>query len=159
MFIMTFKTIETQEELDQIIESRLARQKETLEKQFADYDQLKTRNEELEKEVGTLQTTLNETTEKSKSYDTTISDLNAKIAGYETANLRTQIALKNGLPLDLADRLVGEDEESLNADAQRFAGFVKSAAPVPPLGSTEKDAKSTEDGAYKNLVENINEGE
>ena len=55
--------------------------------------------------------------------------------------------------------MVGEDEESLNADAQRFAGFVKSAAPVPPLGSTEKDAKSTEDGAYKNLVENINEGE
>lgn len=159
MFIMTFKIIETQEELDQIVESRLARQKEALEKQFADYDQLKTRNEELEKEVGTLQTTLNETIEKSKSYDTTISDLNAKIAGYETANLRTKIALKNNLPLDLADRLVGEDEESLNADAQRFAGFVKSAAPVPPLGSTEKDAKSTEDGAYKNLVENINEGE
>ncbi|WP_270598744.1 capsid assembly scaffolding protein Gp46 family protein [Enterococcus asini] len=158
---MSFKVIETQEELDQIIEGRLARQKEALEKQFADYDQLKTRNEELEKEVGTLQTTINESNEKAKTFDTTISDLNAKIAGYETANLRTKIALKNGLPLDLADRLVGEDEESLNADAQRFAGFVKPAAPVPPQGSTEKkpvvDSKT---GAYKELLGNINlEGE
>ncbi|MGV3085046.1 capsid assembly scaffolding protein Gp46 family protein [Enterococcus dispar] len=157
---MTFKTIETQEELDQIIESRLARQKESLEKQFSDYDQLKTRNEELEKEVGTLQTTINETNEKAKTYDTTISDLNAKIASYETANLRTKIALENGLPLDLADRLVGDDEDSLNADAQRFAGYVKPAAPIPPLGSTEKNVSSSEDGAYRNLVENLNsEGE
>ena len=41
---MSFKVIETQEELDQIIEGRLARQKEAFEKQLADYDQLKTRN-------------------------------------------------------------------------------------------------------------------
>ena len=158
---MSFKVIETQEELDQIIEGRLARQKEALEKQFADYDQLKTRNEELEKEVGTLQTTINETNEKVKSYDTTISDLNAKISGYETANLRTKIALQNGLPLDLADRLVGDDEASLNADAQRFAGFVvKQAAPVPPLKDTEPATPDSKDGAYKNLIENLNlEGE
>lgn len=55
--------------------------------------------------------------------DETIADLNAKIAGYETASLWTKIAIKNGLPLDLADRLVGDDEESLEADAQRIAGY------------------------------------
>lgn len=157
---MTFKAIETQEELDQIIENRLARQKETLEKQFADYDQLKTRNEELENEIGNLRATINDTNEKAKNYDTVISDLNAKISGYETANLRTKIALKNGLPLDLADRLVGEDEESLNTDAQRFAGFVKSAEPVPPLGSYEPPLDNDEDSAYKSLIKNLNlEGE
>lgn len=154
---MSFKVIETQEELDQIIEGRLARQKEALEKQFADYDQLKTRNEELEKEVGTLQTTINESNEKAKSFDTTISDLNAKIAGYETANLRTKIALKNGLPLDLADRLVGDDEESLNADAQRFAGFVKPAAPVPPLKSLDESSYTDEDADLKQMLQNLNE--
>ena len=155
---MSFKVIETQEELDQIIEGRLARQKEALEKQFADYDQLKTRNEELEKEVGTLQTTINESNEKVETFNTTISDLNAKIAGYETANLRTKIALKNGLPLDLADRLVGDDEESLNADAQRFAGFVKAKAPIPPLGSTEKGAGK--ENPLRTMLKNMsNEGE
>lgn len=155
-----FKVIETQEELDKIIQARLDRQKESLEKQFADYDQLKTRNEELENEVGTLRTTINDTNEKAKNYDTVISDLNAKISGYETANLRTKIALQNGLPIDLADRLVGDDEESLNADAQRFAGYVKPAAPVPPLGNYEPPVGDTKDDAYKNLVENLNlEGE
>lgn len=151
-----FKAIETQEELDRIIEGRLARQKESLEKQFADYDQLKTRNEELEKEVGTLQTTINETNEKAKSYDTTISDLNVKISGYETANLRTKIALQNGLPLDLADRLVGDDEESLKADAQRFAGFVvKPVAPVPPLKSAEQ--VSGKEKPLRTMLKNMSE--
>lgn len=155
---MSFKVIETQEELDQIIEGRLARQKEALEKQFADYDQLKTRNEELEKEVGTLQTSINESNEKAKTFNTTISDLNAKIAGYETANLRTKIALKNGLPLDLADRLVGEDEESLNADAQRFAGFMtKPAALVPPLKSLDESSYTDEDADLKQMLQNLNE--
>lgn len=138
MFIMTFKTIETQEELDQIIESRLARQKETLEKQFADYDQLKTRNEELETENGALKTAAEESKNAAATYDQQIAELNAKVTGYETANLRTRIAVQNGLPLDLADRLVGDDEASLKADAERLAGFVKQTTPVPPLGSTEK---------------------
>lgn len=156
---MSFKTIETQEELDQIITSRLARQKETLEKQYADDNaQLKTRNEELEKEIGALQTTVAETNGKAKKFDETIADLNAKIAGYETASLRTKIAIKNGLPLDLADRLVGDDEETLEADAQRIAGYVKPAAPVPPLKSTEQD--SSEVNPLRKMLKNMTaEGE
>ncbi|HEM4474160.1 TPA: phage scaffold protein, partial [Streptococcus suis] len=43
-----FKPIETQEELDRIISERLARQKE----KYADYDQVKARVSELEKENG-----------------------------------------------------------------------------------------------------------
>lgn len=153
---MAFKVIETQEELDQMIKERLDRQKESLEKQLADYDQLKIRNAELETEVGTLKTTLSEANEKSKKYDGTINELNAKISGYETANLRTKIAIQNGLPLDLAERLVGDDEASLKADAERLAGFVKPAAPVPPLKSAEQPIQDSKDGAYKNLVENLN---
>jgi len=155
-----FKVIETQEELDKIIQDRLNRQKETLEKQFADYDQLKTRNTELETEVGNLQAAINDATEKAKTYDGTISDLNAKIAGFETANLRTRIALQNGVPLDFADRLVGEDKESLTADAQRFAGIMKPVVPVPPLKNTETPKGEGVDGAYKSLIKHINlEGE
>ena len=36
-----FKSIETQEELDRIIQDRLSRQKESIEKQYADYETLK----------------------------------------------------------------------------------------------------------------------
>lgn len=157
VFIMTFKKIETQEELDRIIQERLNREKE----KFSDYDAIKTRNAELENEIGTLKSTLEETNAATKSHEQIVANLNVKIADYETANLRTKIALQNGLPIDLADRLVGTDEESIKADAERLAGFIgtKQQTP-PPLKNTEKPLEGGKDGAYKNLIENLNlEGE
>jgi len=154
-----FKIIETQDELDRIIQDRLTRQKDNLEKQYADYDQLKSRITELETENSALKTTVEETKGAMETSSQTVADLNAKIAGYETASLRTRIALQNGLPIDLADRLTGEDEESIKADAERLAGFMKPATP-PPLKSTEASISNGKYGAYKNLLENLNlEGE
>lgn len=101
---MSFKAIETQEEFDRIISERLSRQKESFEKQLADYDQLKTSKADLESQVGTLQSTIEQSKAGQEDYTKQISDLTSKVAGYETANLRTRIALQNGLPYDLADR-------------------------------------------------------
>lgn len=155
-----FKAIETQEELDRIIQERLSRQKESLEKQYSGYDELKGRYSELEKEVGTYKSTAEQLSESVKLFDQEKSELNAKIASYETASLRTKIALQNGLPFDLADRLVGTDEESLKADAERLAGFVSKPQPIAPLKSPEIPVGEKKDGAYKTLVENLNlEGE
>lgn len=156
---MEFKIIETQEEFDKAIQERLNRQKESIEKQYADYAEIKERNTTLETEVETLKTTLAETNEKYTNYDKDIADLNAKIAGYETANMRTRIALQHNIPYDLASRLVGEDEESITADAKKLAELVGNKEPVAPLRDVEPiiDGK---DGAYKALLENLNlEGE
>lgn len=149
-----FKPIETQEELDRIIQDRLNRQKE----KYSDYDKIKARNAELEEKIGTLESTIEESGNAAKTHEQTVAELNAKIAGYETSSLRTRIALQNGLPLDLADRLVGEDEESIKADAERLAAFVKPKPPVPPLKDNEPSLKDGEDKAYKNLINN-QEGE
>ena len=155
-----FKTIETQEELDKIIQERLNRQKESLEKQIADYDQLKTKVTDLEAENSALKVAAEKTKSTLGGHEKEVAKLNAKIAGYETASLRTKIALQNGLPFDLAERLVGTDEESLKADAERLAGFIKPTTPTPPLKDPESPAGSNENGAYKNLLENLNlEGE
>lgn len=157
---MTFKAIETQEELDRIIQDRLNRQKETLEKQYAGHEQLEAQNKALESTVAQLEKTISETSESAKNHDQTVAELTAKVAGYETASLKTKIALQNGLPFDLADRLVGTDEESLKADAERLAAFSKPAQTVPPLKKTETKLDSSEDGAYKNLLSNLKtEGE
>ncbi|MFS0967957.1 DUF4355 domain-containing protein [Enterococcus thailandicus] len=152
-----FKPIETQEALDQIIKDRLARERE----KYADYDKLKSENESYESKLNALQTTIDESNAKIKTHDGTVADLNKKIAGYETASLRTRIAIQNGLPLDLADRLVGDDEESIKADAERLAGFVsKKQQTPPPLKNTEKNLGEGKDGAYKNLLNGLNlEGE
>jgi len=154
-----FKAITTQEEFDKAIQERLARQKESIEKQYADYAEIKAKNTELETEIGTLKTTLSETTKKTESYDKDIAELNAKIAGYETASMRTKIALQHGIPYDLAGRLVGEDEESITADAKKLAELVGKKEPIAPLKDTEPPVDD-KDGAYKSLLENLNlEGE
>ena len=154
-----FKTIETQDELDRIIGARLAKQKESFEKQLADYDQLKTAKSDLESQVGTLQSTIEQSKAGQEDYAKQISDLTSKVAGYETANLRTRIALQNGLPYDLADRLVGEDEESIKADAERLSSFVTKQH-LAPLKNVEPNIQKDENSAYRKLVDGLKtEGE
>jgi len=157
----TFKAITTQEEFDKAVQSRVVREQEVLAKKYGDYDELKMRNEELETEVGTLKATIETTSQDTKNHEQVVADLNAKIAGYETASLRTKIALQNGLPIDLAERLVGDDEESIKADAERLASFAGKQQPTaPPLRTPEKPLGDDKDGAYKSLLENIDsEGE
>lgn len=154
-----FKAITTQEDFYKAIQERLKREKETIEKKYADYEEVKTKNQELEKEVSALKTTLADANKKAENYDKDIDDLNAKIAGYETANMRTKIALQHGIPYDLASRLVGEDEESITADAKKLAELIGSKEPIAPLKDVEPPIEG-KDGAYKSLLENLNlEGE
>lgn len=161
-----FKKIETQEDLDKIITERLARQKESLEKQYqekekeySDYEQLKTRNAALETQVGSLQKEIEESKTSTAGYTKQLEDLNAKIAGYETADIRTRIALQHGLPYELANRLAGNDETSITADAKKMAELIGTPGPIPPLKNIEPNPGAA-DGAYKSLLENLNlEGE
>lgn len=157
-----FKTIETQEELDRIIGERVAKEKERLERNSpfkAELDQLKTAKADLESQVGTLQSTIEQSKAGQEDYTKQISDLTSKVAGYETANLRTRIALQNGLPYDLADRLVGDDEESIKADAERLSSFVTKQHSAP-LKDVEPNIQKDENSAYRKLVEGLKtEGE
>lgn len=153
---MTFKAIETQEELDQIIQDRLRRERE----KFSDYDELKKVKEDYEKQIGSLQAQIEESSQTIKFHDQVVADLNSKITGYETNSLKTKIALQHGLPIDLVDRLTGDDEASITADAEKLAGFVKQKPTVPPLKDTEPPLGDEKDSAYKNLLKGLNiEGE
>ncbi len=153
---MSFKAIETQEELDRIIQDRLTRERE----KYSDYEDLKNKNTALETQISTLQATIDESNATIKAHDETVAGLNAKISGFETANLRTKIALQHGIPFDLVDRLAGDDEASIKADAERLAAFVKPKATVPPLKKTEPNLGDEKDNAYKSLLKNMNlEGE
>lgn len=156
---MEFKAITTQEELDNVIKDRLARQKENIESQYQDYAEIKAEKVKLEKQVITLNETIKETNEKYANHDMDLSELNAKLKDYEISNMRTKVALQHGIPFDLANRLVGEDEESLTKDAEKLASLVVQKEPMAPLRNTEPQINE-KDGAYKSLLENLNlEGE
>ncbi|CZE09825.1 gp39 [Streptococcus pneumoniae] len=128
-----FKTIETQEELDNIVKERIRRERE----KFGDYDDLKKRVSELETENSALKSTVEDNKQTRAELDAQITELQGQVSNYETASLRTRIALQNGLPYDLADRLQGADEEALKADAERLAGFMRPATHQAPLRDTE----------------------
>lgn len=151
MRMSEFKPITTQEEFDAAIKGRLSREKE----KYADYEQLKSRVAELEKENVGLKSTIEDTNQSKADADKQLEDLQNKIAGYETANLRTRVALQHGLPYDLADRLQGTDEESFKADAERLAGYIKKSQPVAPIRDSEPVLEKTENTLYKNLVQGL----
>ena len=147
-----FKPITTQEDFDNAIKERLSREKS----KYSDYDQLKSRVAELEEENVGLKSTI-EATNQSKAYtDKQLEELQSQIAGYETASLRTRIALQYGLPYDLADRLQGTDEESFKADAERLAGYMKRTQPVAPVRETEPQVGDSKTMQMKSMLRELN---
>ena len=146
-----FKPITTQEEFDAAIKGRLSREKE----KYGDYDQLKSRVAELEEENVGLKSTIEANRQSKADDDKQLEELQNQISGYETASLRTRIALQYGLPYDLADRLQGTDEESFKADAERLASFVKTTEHFAPMRNLEPTLEKTENTSYKNLVQGL----
>lgn len=150
-----FKPITTQEEFDAAIKGRLSREKE----KYGDYDQLKSRVEELETENVGLKSTIESNNQSKADADKQLEELQNQIAGYETASLRTRIALQYGLPYDLADRLQGTDEESFKADAERLAGYMKSKESIPPLKTNEPNLGDDKNSGWLELARELGKGE
>ena len=74
--------------------------------------------------------------EHQKALDDLTADNTQKLMGA----YRTKAALMAGLPTELADRLTGDTEEALQKDAEKLAGFTKSAAtPHFTAGGGEMD--------------------
>ena len=147
-----FKPITTQEEFDAAIKERLSREKA----KYSDYDQLKSRVTELETENVGLKSTIEATNQSKADTDKQLEEMQSKIAGYETASLRTRVALQHGLPYDLADRLQGTDEESFKADAERLAGFIKRTQPVAPIRETEPQVGDNKTMQMKSMLRELN---
>ena len=147
-----FKVIETQEQLDAIIKSRLDREKA----KYSDYDTLAEKIKKLETENTNLKQTI---TEKETSESTTaskIADLEKDVTTWKQKSLKQQIAMKNGLPFDLADRLQGDSEESLNEDAERLASLVNVKNYTQPLADKEPNLEiNSVDAAWRDVVKNL----
>lgn len=144
-----FKKIETQEELDKIISDRLSRQKEKILKDYSDYETVRNENVSLKKSL-----------EELKSSNKDFEDFKEKFSKLENENkdlklksLKLKIASEYGIPLNLAERLNGFDENSLKEDALSLSDFFKQDF-VAPLKEQEKKG---DNDPYKNLLENLKE--
>lgn len=147
-----FKVIETQEQLDAIIKSRLDREKA----KYSDYDTLAEKIKNLETENTNLKQVITEKETSESTNLTRITDLEKDVNVWKNKSLKQQIAMKNGLPFDLADRLQGDSEESLNEDAERLASLVSVKNYTQPLADKEPNFESKgTDAAWRDVVKNL----
>lgn len=157
-----FKVIESQEEFDARIKDRIERAKE---KAIEDYkteikktiDDLKSENASLKNEVAGYKESLEEV----KGKDETIKGLNEKISAFERAEVKRNIALEYGLPFKLADKISGDDEDSMKKDAEVMAKYFSESKKSyePPLKSYENKVDE-KDQALKKLLDGLDmEGE
>lgn len=158
-----FKPITTQEEFDAAIKSRLARERETVQKQFSDYEDLKKQVEDLKKEKATYTQDAQNSAGKLKDLQDKLDAANVKIKGYELDALKTAVAIEKGLPLELRSRLTGNTEEEIKADAASLAELFKAqnrqGLPGFQKSGNQDDYETTgkvnEDRAMKKFAESL----
>ena len=149
-----FKAIETQEDFDAAIKARLDRNTKTVtdevKKSYEGYlspDEVKKLNDQITSLTAQL-----------AERDGSIADLTAKNKAYETASVKARIAHEKGLPFELADRLSGETEEDIAADAEKLAQFVSAGKPPAPLYNSQGNAGtgvSGNDAAIMRMLDNM----
>jgi len=150
-----FKPIETEGELqariNSVIQDRLARQKETITKEFkekySDYDELKKQLEQAIKAGA-------ESGEKLEGLEKDLNEAKEKIHTYEIGSVKNRVAHEEGLPFEFAARLKGEDEDQIREDAKALAEVVSKAKGPAPVRSSEP-AGTGKDTAMRQLLENI----
>lgn len=110
----------TQEELDEIVRTRLERER----KKYADYEDIKKLAEEGKalkeaqmSELEKLKASVEEIEKAKKAAETEAAILKRK----QTVSL---LLAAEGLPLELVDRVQGEDEESIKADIATLKKFI-----------------------------------
>ena len=122
-----------------------------------DFNAKNTELKNLEKQVGELNSNLTSLSKEKESFDKTLADLNGEVKAYKLRDMKIRIAREKGIPYEMADRLTGEDEKALAADADSLSKLIstvsKPTAP-PPLKSTEPTGDG-KDSAYKALLTNI----
>ncbi|GAA5348278.1 capsid assembly scaffolding protein Gp46 family protein [Streptococcus uberis] len=128
-----FKAITSQEELDSIVKARVARERE----KYSDYEELKTKVADFESKEATYQSTIEELKNEKTDLSSQLESVNSELNQTKLQTAKQRIATEFGLPLDLADRLQGEDEEGFKADAERLASYMAPKQPTPPVKSNE----------------------
>ena len=150
-----FVPINSQEELDKVLASRLQRARDTVPKSF------QAQIEERDQKITGLESTikdLNKQAETLNGQAGRITELEAKVREYETNSVKMRIARETGLPADLADRITGNDEDAMRADAEGLAKLLKSqSAPAPMYKPTGEGANDGKDAALRGLLKQVRE--
>lgn len=133
-----FTPIQTQEDFDKAIKSRLAQKDRELAEKYKEYlspEDAKSLKDEYEKRIEDANKSVKDAQEKLKGFDATVAELTKRAETAETSLLKNKVANEYKLPLELANRLIGNTEDELKKDAESLSGIIKpsGSGTVPPL--------------------------
>ena len=146
-----FKPIESQEELDNIIEKRLKRDREATAKRYEGWFS----PEDHQKAINEANKAFDDYKKAHESDEQTIADLTAKNKEYETASLKSRIAHEVGLSYEWIPRISGTDEQSIRADAESLKKLVGSGQPLPTKSTETDRVHNSSDLALKQVLSGI----
>ena len=146
-----FKPIETQEQLDTIIQDRLKRERDTTTKRFDGW----VSPEDHQKALNDAIKALDDYKKAHEGDEQTIADLTAKTKAYETATLKSRIAHEVGLSYDWISRISGDDEASIRADAEALKKMVGNGPVLPTKNSESGEKVNSGDAAFRSLLNDL----
>lgn len=151
-----FTPIQTQEEFDRAIKSRLAQKDRELEEKYKDYlspDKVASLKGDYENKLEEMKKSAKEAADKLSANAQTVTELTKRAETAEHSLLKNKIAYAHNLKLELAERLIGNTEEELNKDAEFLAASMKPTT-TAPLYSTNpnQNTKTASDQALLGLL-------
>lgn len=155
-----FKVIETQEEFDKAIQSRLKQKDRELADKYKDYlspDDVTALKADFDKQLQDANKLVKETQDKISTLDETVSNLTKRAEAAEKQVLKNRVAYENKLPIELSERLIGNTEEELKADAEKLSGIIKPNN-APPLytGTQTSQSGNTLEAGMAEVLASIN---
>ena len=151
---MEFTQIETQEQFDAMVKDRVERAKSAgakearkeFETQLKDLESIKEQLTSKDAEVEALKAKISDFESEKKANEESYQGMQKELSELKLKALKTKVAMDAGLPADLADRLAGDDEETLKADAEKLASFVGSKKVAPSFKTEEVPTDPAEAG-------------
>ena len=127
---MAFEPIQTQEELDAILKKRLEREREKITAEFsgkyANYDELAEKAKAYDEAQEAQKSEAQKAKERIAELENTIKE---RDEADKQRKMREKVAKEKGIPAEL---IVGTDEESMAAYADKLAEFAKVQTPTAP---------------------------
>ena len=147
---MEFTPIETQEQFDAMVKDRVDRAKKSTAKEFEtqlkDLEGIKEQLTSKDSEIEALKAKITDFESEKKANEESYQGMQKELSELKLKALKTNVAIEAGLPADLADRLTGDDEETLKADAEKLASFVGSKKVAPSFKTEEVPTDPAEAG-------------
>lgn len=156
---MAFNPINTQEELDTIIQQRLERERKTIETKYADYEALQKKIEDLTTQLTEAKQKRTDAEQRSAEAVKQVADLQNAVKAAELETLKGNIAAETGIPFALRGRLQGTTEEEIRQDAAMLSDLIekgKPARPAPPAPKLNEGVESSD--PLMAMVKNMNFG-